>query len=55
MKIYVKPCIKSEDLSERISLSCADFSYYIKEQEDTCKDEYLGQGKIDWGCAKALS
>lgn len=50
MKQYEKPLIISEQVFERVAISCDDYIYYCKEYEG-CIDEYLGRGKIDTTCA----
>ncbi|MBN1233488.1 MAG: hypothetical protein JXA60_09070 [Candidatus Coatesbacteria bacterium] len=54
LKRYTKPVIRSEKAFEKTALTCADYSYYAKAEED-CYDEYLGQGKLVWACVKTLS
>ncbi|MBN1233738.1 MAG: hypothetical protein JXA60_10335 [Candidatus Coatesbacteria bacterium] len=44
MKQYRKPEIISEQVLEKVALSCEDYFYYVQNYEG-CRDLYLGRGK----------
>ncbi|MBN1233737.1 MAG: hypothetical protein JXA60_10330 [Candidatus Coatesbacteria bacterium] len=50
MKPYKKPEIISEQVLEKTALNCEEYLYYTKNYEG-CREEMLGRGKEDAGCA----